>query len=264
MRARLRLLYAASPPLAITGSLTAALALVLSIAYQFDSRTILGINPWTKPIKFSASIAIFTWTLAWYFRYLTARPRPLRIIGWGSSIMMIGEIAGITMQSWRGVASHFNVTSRFDAVVFMSMGVMIGLNTLFVLWFLILFCMDQPAIPRAYLWGIRSGLAIFVMASIEGALMVKRLAHTVGAADGGPGLFFVNWSTQHGDLRVAHFAGMHAMQILPLAGYLVHRTMRDWSDGKQSASVIALSVVYAAVFAWLAYSALHGVPLIAG
>jgi hypothetical protein len=126
MRARLRLLYAASPPLVVTGWLTAALALALAIAYQFDSRTILGINPWTKPIKFSASIAIFTWTLAWYLRYLTARPRAVRIIGWGASIMMIGEIAGITMQSWRGIPSHFNVATRFDVVVFASMGVMIA------------------------------------------------------------------------------------------------------------------------------------------
>jgi hypothetical protein len=239
------------------------LALVFAAAYQFDSRTILGIDAWTKPVKFSVSIAIFTWTLAWYFRYLSGRQRAIRIIGWGISAMMMGEITGIALQSWRGVPSHFNISTPFDAVIFAIMGLMIALSTLFVAWAFILFCVDRPAIPAAYLWGIRCGLAIFLLAGFEGVMMIVHRAHTVGAADGGPGLFFVNWSTQHGDLRVAHFAGMHALQILPFAGYLLHRTMSEWGDRKQALSVIALSIGYTAVFAWLAYSAFQGVPLIA-
>jgi hypothetical protein len=264
MRARLRLLYEASPPLAITGWLNWTLALAFAIAYEIDSRTILGIDAWTKPIKFSVSIAIFTWTLAWYLRYLTRRPRAVRVIAWGVSIAMLAEILGIAMQSWRGVPSHFNVTTPFNALVFASMGIMIALNTALALWALVLFCIDRPAIPDAYLWGIRCGMAVFLLAGFEGALIISRLAHTVGGPDGAPGLFFVNWSTRHGDLRVAHFFGMHALQILPLAGYTMHRTIRDWSDGQQVASVVALSVVYAAMFGWLVYSALRGVPLIAG
>ena len=54
--------------------------------------------------------------------------------------------------------------------------------------------------------------------------MVTHGAHTVGAIDGSPGLFFVNWSRQYGDLRIAHFFAIHALQAMPLLGWLLTRT----------------------------------------
>ncbi len=78
------------------------------------------------------------------------------------------------------------------------------------------------------------------------------MSHTVGSADGGEGLFFVNWSRQHGDLRAAHFFGMHALQILPVIGYYLCKTTRQ---------VIIYSVLYFLMVVSLLVQALKGIPL---
>jgi len=255
----LRQLYASNPVLTITGWLHWGLALVLIALAAFDTRTILGINPWIKPIKFSVSIAIYVWTLAWYLRYLSGRRRAVRIIDWGVAISVIAEIIGITLQSARGVPSHFNVATPLDGAIFAAMGTMIGINTALLIWVCVLFFVDHQDIPLAYLWGIRFGLVLFLLASFEGVFMVIHGSHTVGASDGGAGWPFVNWSREHGDLRVMHFAGMHALQVLPLAGYWLGRSGRP--DGAQVWYTAGIFLVYLGIMALLFWMAWEGHPL---
>ena len=254
----LKQLYRGSPSLAITGWLNLALAAVLGILAATDSGTVLGINRWIKPGKFAISIVIFTWTIAWFLRYFQHRRRAVRAIGWSISVCMLVEITLITMQAARGTTSHFNNATIFDGAVFAVMGTMIGVNTLLVVWVLVLFCGQVQSLPPAYLAGIRWGLLVFLLASAQGVVLVAHSAHTVGAPDGGPGLPLVNWSTKYGDLRVAHFVGLHALQILPLLGY----AMRGWAAGARFVAVLACG--YGVVFGWLVLEALRGQPFLAG
>jgi hypothetical protein len=82
-------------------------------------------------------------------------------------------------------------------------------------------------------------------------------AHTVGAPDGGPGLPVTGWSTRHGDIRVPHFIGLHAWQLLPLFVLLIGRR---GGDRTRTALAIASGGVYAAVFVGLLVQALRGLP----
>ncbi|HEY6391188.1 MAG TPA: hypothetical protein VIX89_07920 [Bryobacteraceae bacterium] len=257
----MRTLYRGNRVLTLTGWFHWMLAAVLLLIYPFDSRTILGISPWIKPIKFSVSIAIYVWTLAWFLRYLADRARAVRIISWGVAISMAAEISCIVMQSARGVTSHFNVATRFDGAVFTLMGLMIVLNTVLVLWTLVLFCTSELPITAAYAWGIGCGLLLFLLAGVEGGMMISHRAHTVGAPDGGAGLPLVNWSGEHGDLRAAHFLGMHALQILPLAGYLAGRSRTGGSA--QVRYVLGFAFLYLAATLALTWMALQGRPLVA-
>ncbi len=250
----MRKIYQASPVLAITGWLhLAALLAMLAIA-PFDHRLILGVNPWIKPMKFAISITIYVWTVAWMLEYL---PRPQRWIEWGTAAAMIVEIVCIAGQAARGTTSHFNQTTPFDAVVFAVMGIAIAFNIVLAVRILWLF-RGPVAMPPAMVWGVRLGLALFLAGSADGVAMIAHGAHTVGLADGGPGLPMVGWSTVGGDLRIAHFLGLHGMQLLPLAGWYFDR---QW-PGRAVTAVFALFAGWLAIFAIALAQAASGHPLI--
>ena len=255
-------LYRRNRVLALLGWLHLAALAVLLVVAPFDARTVTGLNPWVKPIKFLVSIAAYVWTLAWFTRHVSGYARAVRLVSWGTALVFVGEMVCIVTQAARGTTSHFNNATPFDAAVFSLMGFLIAVNTLLVAVTLALFIRPTERPAPAYLWGIRAGLLLFFLGSLEGIAIVMNAAHTVGAPDGGPGLPFVNWSTRSGDLRVAHFLAFHALQLLPLAGFLLSRFKPDWPRRRQIACVLALAVVYAACVSLVFWQALAGRPLL--
>jgi len=77
----------------------------------------------------------------------------------------------------------------------------------------------------------------------------------VGGADSGPGLPGLRWSTEHGDLRVAHFVGLHAIQAIPLVAFFTRRRM---SDRLRAAVVVGAGISYGTFFTLLLAQALVG------
>ena len=244
--------------LATTGWLMLAGLLVASLAAAVDSRQVLGINVWIKPIKFLSSIALFLWTMAWFMAETEPRhQRRLNRIRTTIVVAMIGEIVLISMQAARGTTSHFNIQTSFDARVFDLMGLMIVANSLAAAWFLT--TLGPITTDRAgYLWGLRAGLVIFVAGSFQGFMMVANMGHGMPGPDGGPGLPFVNWSTGGGDLRIAHFIGLHALQALPLTGFLLDRARAS----SARAIVTTVAVIWVLLFAAMVMLAWSGTPLI--
>ena len=80
-------------------------------------------------------------------------------------------------------------------------------------------------------------------------------AHTVGAPDGGPGLPGTGWSREHGDLRVPHFLGLHAMQFVPLMALLLGGVQ---SHRRRQRLVIVGGASYGVMFGILLLQALRG------
>jgi hypothetical protein len=238
--------------------------LVLSVAaLPFDGRRILGLNPWIKPIKFELSVIVFLLTVGvmlWALGDGVELARSKAWLAWGFGVAMIVENSVIALQSARGVRSHMNYSTPLDVALFGAMGVFIQLNTIFAGWLLALWMRTNGGLESVVVWGIRLGLLMLLLGSIEGVRMVGNGGHTVGAMDGSAGLPFVNWSTRYGDLRIAHFFALHALQIFPLAGIAL-AGMR-WKESSQIGVLVAFVAVYGAAVWWLFAEAMKGLPLV--
>jgi hypothetical protein len=220
---------------------------------QLTSIQVLSINAWIKPMKFYFSVGIFVWTMAWFLDYLK-EPRVTFAYSWVAIITLGFEVIYISLKASQGQLSHFNISSPLNGFLFAVMGIIISVLTLWTGYIGYLFFKKEfPELPLTYIWGIRLGILLFVVFAFEGGLMAARLSHTVGAADGGPGIPFVNWSTRFGDLRIAHFVGMHALQILPLLSFYVFRDVKY---------IFAVAMIYFLITSFLFVQALAGKPLI--
>jgi hypothetical protein len=254
----LRVLHRANPVLSWTGWLNVALLLLALVLLPLDTRVVTGLPVWMKPIKFCLSVIAFVWTMGWLLADLPAQAqRAVRRVSRGVALCMMVEQTCIFVQAARGTTSHFNNATVFDGVLFGVMGAFILLNTLLTVGAAYLVWRYRPHGPAGYVWGVRLGVLLFLLGSVLGGMMIHLNQHTVGAPDGGPGLPGLGWSTRAGDLRVAHFLGLHSLQVLPLLGWWLSRRRP-----RQAALLTALgSLVYAGLVAGLFALALQGVPL---
>ena len=271
IRSAVAFLWDTNKPLTFVGLLMIGALAAALVGLAVDPRTITGMPAWMKPAKFAISTGIFMVTLAWIFVYLPSWVRLRRIVGRATAAILILEVAIVFVQAWRGTTSHFNVGTPLDGALFTVMGIAIAIQTALSIAVAIALC-RQPFTDRALGWALRLGMIISVLGASTGGLMVTptraqvaeahvthRLpvsgAHTVGAPDGGPGLTGLGWSREHGDLRVPHFVGLHAMQLLPLLVLVAARRWLAEFTRVRLAFVIAAS--YFSLFLILLWQALR-------
>jgi hypothetical protein len=252
--------------------LSAVAAAGCLVALAVDDRVLLGAPIWTKPFKFAVSMTAYC--LAWSWMYSMVE-RGRRVVAWAGSVVvasMAVEYVIIVGQVLRGRASHFNVSTPLDAGLWAAMSVTIG-----VLWLAILamtvVVLRAPLADAASRWAVRSGAVISLVGLGLGGLMVGAArgdggagAHTVGLPDGGPGMALTGWSTVGGDLRIPHFVGMHALQVLPLLaallGVLGHRLPRLGRPEVRARLVLVAASGYAGLVALVTWQAERGQSLV--
>lgn len=268
-------------PLVLFAAAMAVMAVVSGVGLLVDDRVLAGSAIWSKPFKFAVSFVVYALALAWMLTLLT---RGRRAGWWAGTVVALSslvEMAIITLQVVRGKRSHFNVATPFDASLFSAMAV-----TVVILWagtlVIAILLLRARIADRASAWAIRSGVFLALAGAGVGFVMTRPTteqraagdldtaevigAHAVGVPDGGPSMPLTGWSTTGGDLRIPHFVGMHALQLLPLflmaLVALAPRFARLRDPRVRLRLVLVASGAYAALTALVTWQALRGQPLI--
>ena len=243
----------ASPLLARTAIAFSFLFATVYALTFFDARLIYGVSVWEKPSKFFLSLAIHMATLAWGLSLLPQmqqRGLSIRIASLAFVAAATFELTYMMFQAALGEASHFNVGDPVHALLYAMMGT--GALTLTTV--------------TGYLgWRIlRSGNSVltvatgwsFMISAVTTTLVAGYLSSGTSHWIGGDltdatGLPFFHWSTTGGDLRAAHFAALHLMQVVPLVAWF-------WNSKRVSLATLAGGFI---VVGLLTGQALMGIPL---
>jgi hypothetical protein len=230
------------------------LCLSLSIAFlgltQVTTTQVHNVNAWYKPFKFCFSTFTFAWAMGWYCHYL--EDFNVKRFNWTIIFLLGFEIVYIAIQGGRGELSHYNISSAFYSIMYSLMGVAAAAATLYTGYVGFRFCRQSfPNLSKHYVWAIRFAILLFVIFAFEGSLMGSRMNHNVGGVNDNSDWFILSWSRTVGDLRVAHFVGMHALQALPLLSFFVF---------KNTKSTIIMSLLYGLLATTTLVQALQGKP----
>ncbi len=267
-----------SPFFTYAGLAMLPLALVAIVGLFVDPQVITNSPAWLKPLKFAISTSIYAFTVLYLLTFVQGHRRTVAIITNMMAVGLLVEVGLITMQVVRGTTSHFNLSTPFDSAVFETMAIFIVLVwTMGLITAILLLRQRLP--DAAWAWSLRLGMIIalvgmalaFLMTIPTSAQLTAAQAthgleaiggHAVGAADSGPGLPVLGWSTVGGDLRAPHFVGLHGLQILLLVGILVAQTAA-WLDVRHRvALVVTAGLGYLGLVGILTWQALRAQSIV--
>lgn len=243
------------PALAAVGFAFLVLFAVTSALPLFDARTLDGVSVWAKPSKFFLSTGLFLLTSAWFFGYVRLERRRAPALLWSVRIVIAAglfELGYITLQAGLGERSHFNRESLVHFVLYGMMGAA-ALTMLLTKIPLALEIWRRPVcgLDPTLRLAVVAGIALTVLlGALSGVYMSQQYGagHTIGAVGGAAPLF--GWNRAGGDLRVAHFFGMHGEQVLPVVAALATGAFGALGSRRLViAAGVAIAALTVAVFA---------------
>jgi len=247
-------------------ALSALFLAVALVGLLVDDRVITGVPAWLKPAKFGVSIVVYLLTLRWVLSHVQGHRRTVGLITGVVVVALVVELAVIGGQVVRGTTSHFNFSTSLDGALFSLMGVMISLVFLATLAAGVL-VLRRRGLDAGLAAGLRWGIGVSLVGMAQAGLMIANTGsspsggHTVGAPDGGPGMPLTGWSLAHGDLRIGHFVGLHAMQLLPLLAWVL-ATRTGLGERSRARLVRVAGVATLGLVVLLSWQALRGQALL--
>ncbi len=240
-------------------------------------------GPWTGPVSLRkpATFAETGWLAAWSVALIMPRMRmrawQQHVVGGSVALFGVGETAIIGLQAWRGVPSHYNFTTPFDAALMR--GGAAGTAGVFLVGTLVLLVatLRSTGTGRATRFGVTAGILLLILGCALGLIMIfnnsgvyegtigadfrERTTGYLGpdAATIGPEYLLIRPSTAGGDLVLLHAIGVHGLVLLAVPAVLLDRA--GVSAIRRSRLVVTTVGAVAVAVTILLVHALRGLPL---
>lgn len=175
---------------------------------------------WRKPATFGLSFGLTLITVAWITRGLLLGDRARAWLLGVFAADCVLEVAGITLQAWRGVPSHWNTETPFDTGVAMSLAAGGAVLVTVLGWYAVTALRGRVGGPADMRLAVRTGFGLLLVSLASGIAMIARgtvLFRTVSpqaAYDNG------------GFLKPVHGVALHAVLVLPLLAVFLRRLGR--------------------------------------
>jgi hypothetical protein len=170
-----------------------------------------------KPTTFGISFGLTTITMAWVAGQLRISDRTGWLLLGTLAVADTSEVVWVSLQRWRGVASHFNDQTTLDNLLFVIMGgaaVAVAATVILVMAVLAFTAMRASA---SMALAIRAGLLILLAAQVVGGWMIQ---HGLGLAEEGATDGLTTFGAA-GVMKVPHAVAIHGIQVLPALAWLL-------------------------------------------
>jgi len=233
------------------GTLLLLSGVVHGVVAVVDGSSWWGPVSWRKPVAFGLSLGLLLWAVVWILRQMPDRwwvRVPAALVGISAPV----EGFLITMQRWRGVASHFNEATPLDAGVWSAIGTLIIPLTLGIAWLLVATLVRFRGTPASRIAAV-AGLAGVLAAGAIGKDMAA-IGEAAFAATGQVPADVLFGAA--GSAKLAHFVGLHGLQMLAVLAIVLNAGRL--SERAAGLATLAGAVGYAAVFGAVTATAYAG------
>ncbi len=228
--ARQKLLYSCGAVLVFSGAVHVFVWLTLGGNWE-------GSVSWRKPILFGISTGLTVLSTAWLYPKLRPWKWDFYLCGL-FGFAMVSEVALISLQQWRGVASHFNNATPMDTLIESWMTYLIIIATLVLMEFTRR-CFSSLDAPRDLRLAIQGGMAFLIVSCLIGFLILI-YGNSQAAIGADPTTF-----GRAGVTKFPHGVAIHAIQLFPLTCWLLLRIgVPEQQRWRLTACLIAITAMF--------------------
>src|SRR3954454_2421581 len=128
-----------------------------------------------KPITFAEATWLLCWSVSLALRWVRLGQKPAWLVTGAVVLFGVGETTIMAIQAWRGVPSHYNFTTTFDAVLMR--GGAGGLAFLLLAGLVVLLTgLRGSAAPPGVVTGVVGGVGVLLIGCVIGFVMISNMS----------------------------------------------------------------------------------------